>query len=238
MLRRISVLGASAAVVSCLTLVGTAQAATSYSGTVRNGGCDSNQRVVAVTGASRIDAEVSSTSAANTAYAAVVAPNGDVVASGSSVSYDTPGGGAYSLRVCTWYSHIDPPSLQYTATYATGPAGQPALPRTSGGVLGANTTLSRSVHGAGAIRTGHGLAYFTVRLKSNGAAIVRVYNPRANTHSVFSNAGVHYLSNGVSFTQGRMTMRLVQGGSVERIVYRSPHFKASGTVVRGSFLIV
>jgi len=235
MLRRISVLGA-ATLTACFA-AGGAQAASSYSGTVPNGGCD-NARVVAVAGASRIEGEVASTSAVNSAYVQIVGPNDTVAASGPFASYDTPGAGEYSVRVCTWYSHVDPPSLQYTATYATGAAGQPALPRAQGAVLGANTTLARDVHGTGAIKTRFGLAYFTVRLKANGAAIVRVFNPRTNTHSVFTNAGVHYLANGVSFTQGRMTMRLVQGSSSMRIAYHSPGFTAGGKVVRGSYLIV
>ena len=237
MLKRISALGAVAAA-ACL-VTGVAQASTSYSGSVANPGC-ANAHGVPVGGASRIDAALSSTSAENNnVYVDVVAPDGTVAASGASyVSYDTPGGGSYSLRVCTRGSQIDPPSLQYTVTYATGPAGQPALPRTQGAVLGANTTLSRDVHGTGAIRTARGLAYFTIKMRSNGAAIVRVYNPRTNMHTSFTNAGVHFLSNGVSFTQGRMTMRLTQSGSLTRIAYHSPRFKASGAVVKGSFLIV
>lgn len=62
-------------------------------------------------------------------------------------------------------------------------------------------------------------------------------DPRTNRHYAFTNAGVRYLANGVSFTQGRMTMRLIES-SGQRVVYRSPSFTASGSVVRGSFLIV
>jgi hypothetical protein len=235
MLKRISAAGA-AALAACIA-AGAAQAATSYSGTVANGGCD-NSRVVPVSGPSRIEGEVASTSSVDSAYVQIVGPNDTVEAAGTFASYDTPGAGAYSVRVCTEYSQVDPPSLQYTATYATGPAGQPALPRTQGAVLGASTTLSHNVQGTGAINTRSGLAFFTVRMTSNGAATIRVYDPRSKQHFAFTNAGVHFLTNGVSFTQGRMTMRLTQGGSSERIVYRSPHFSASGKVVRGSYLIV
>jgi hypothetical protein len=230
--------GAAAAALACMAFAGGASAApTTYSGTVANGGC-AGTRTVTVSGPSRIDAEVSSTSAADTAYAEILAPDGSVAASGAYASYDTKSGGAYSIRVCTWYSHIDPRTLQFDAIYATGPAGQSALPRPQGGVLGATTTLSRDIHGTGAIATHRGLAYFTVRLKANGAAVVRVYDPRANRHYAFTNAGVRWLANGVSLSQGRMTMRVLEGSTTERIVFRSPRLHASGRVVKGGYLIV
>jgi hypothetical protein len=237
--RRLRAVGTTAAALACLTFAASASAAdpTSFSGSVRNGGCDANQRVVAVSGPSRIEAEVASTSAANTAYADILGPNGAVLASGSFASYDTTTGGEYSIRICTWYSHIDPPTLRYSATSATGAAGQPALPRQHA-VLSANATITRAVNGTGAIRSAKGLAYFTIKTKANGAAVVRVYSPRTNKHYLFSNAGVRFLTNGVSLSQGRMTMRLVQSSSGTRIVYSSPQFKATGTVVRGSYLIV
>lgn len=234
MLRRISALGAAAAA-ACLA-AGVAQAATSYSGSVPNGGCD-NSRVVSVSGPSRIDGEVASTSSVNSAYIEILGPNNTVEAAGSTASYDTTGGGDFSLRVCTWGSNVDPPTLQYTATYATGPAGQPALPRTAAEQT-VRATATHDVAGSGAIRTAKGLAFFTVKMNANGTASVRVFNPRANTHSVFGRAGVHFLSNGASFTQGRMTLRIVQGSSATRLVFRSPHFKATGNVVKGSFRIV
>ena len=232
--KRIFALGAVAAA-ACLS-AGVAQASTTYSGTVANGSCD-NSRSVAVSGPSRIDAEVSSTSATNNnVYVDVVGPDGSVRASGTTASYDTAGGGAYSLRVCSHGSQIDPPSLQYKVLYATGPAGQPALPRMAA-ELTLHSTAGRDFMGTGAIRTGHGLAYFTVRKNDNGTATIRVYNPRANTHTTFAGAGVHYLTNGVRFTQNRMTMIIVMGKTT-RVVYRSPHFKATGRVVKGSFLIL
>lgn len=235
MSRRISVLCASAAAVTCLTLAGSASAApASFSGTVPNGGCDT-ARTVTVSGPARIEIEVASTSAAVTAFGEIVTPGGAVAATGS---YDTPAGGAYAVRVCTQYSAIDPPSLQYTATFATGPAGQPALPRTQGAVLATTTTLSRDVHGSGAIRTRAGLAWFTVKLDRAGAATVRVYDPRASRHYVFRNSTVTFLTSGVRITRGGMTLTLLQRSASDRVVFSSPRFRAHGTVVRGGYLIV
>jgi hypothetical protein len=157
MLRRIAPLSAACAVLVSLTLAGVAQAApATFAGQVANGGCDA-ARTVSVSGPSRIDVEVASTSAADTGYGQILAPDGTVLASGSTAGYDTPSAGPYSVRACTWYSHLDPPSLQYTAIYATGPAGQPALPQTQGQVLGTTTTLSPAAPGTG------GAGTFTMR---------------------------------------------------------------------------
>jgi hypothetical protein len=139
MRRRISALAAAGAA-ACIA-AGIAQAATSHSGFVPNGGCDATEQLVQVSSPSRIDAEVGSTSAVTTTYVAIVGSNGDVLASGPTASYDTTGGGEYYVRVCSWYSHIDPPSLEYTAIYATGPAGRPALPHIQA-ELAASTALT------------------------------------------------------------------------------------------------
>jgi hypothetical protein len=151
MSRRIASLGAACAALAALTFAGGAQAApASLSGSVANGGCDA-ARTVSVSGPSRIDIEVASTSAADTGYGQILAPDGTAVASGSFASYDTPSAGDYAVRVCTWYAQLDPPSLQYVALYATGPAGRPAIPPTQGQVLGTTTTLGAGQGGAGHI---------------------------------------------------------------------------------------
>jgi hypothetical protein len=124
--RRISALLATGAA-ACVA-AGTAQAATIHTGWMTNGGCDPAAQLVQVSGPSRIDAEISSTSAVPTSYVAIVGSDGAVLASGAAASYDTPGTGEYYVRACSWYSHIDPLSLVYTSIFATGPAGQPALP--------------------------------------------------------------------------------------------------------------
>lgn len=233
--RRLCVLGASAAAVTCLTLAGAAQAAqpTAISGTVPNGGCDA-ARTVPVSGPSRIEVEVASTSAANSVFGEIVAPDGRVVAAGA---YDTPSGGAYAIRVCSTFDTMDPPSMQYTGRYATGPAGQPALPR-SQAVFATQATTSHDVHGAGAIRTRAGLAWFTVKLDKSGMAIVKVLDPRTKKHYLFTGATVSFGTNAVRITGNGMTLTLVQSGATERIVFHSLRFRASGKVIRGSYTIV
>jgi hypothetical protein len=234
MLRRIFGLGAASAL-ACIVLTGVANAEpTTYTGTVPNGGCD-GQRIVTVSGPTRIEAEVGSTDAANHVFAYILDQNQRAVAEGS---YDTTSAGTYYIRICAWYDHISPPTLQFTARYATGPAGQPALPRAQGGVLGATTTLQRDVYGTGAIRTKAGLAWFKVSVGPTGVATVRVYNPRANTHSTFTGARVVYGTNAVRIVRGAMRLTISQIGSTERITFTSSRFKASGKVVRGGYIIV
>jgi hypothetical protein len=115
----------AAAVVVLGFAAGTASAARStLSGTLPNGGC-SDSHPIAVNGPTRIALTVASTSAEdNNVTGQIVAPNGRPVATGA---YDTPGAGAYAVRVCSEYGPMDPPTLQYTALVATGPAGTPAL---------------------------------------------------------------------------------------------------------------
>jgi hypothetical protein len=222
-----------------MVFAGTAQAEpTTYSGFVPNGGCEAG-RTVTVSGPSRIEIEVSSTSASpNLVFGEIVAPDGKVVAEEGG-SYDTPSGGTYTVRVCAHDDGISPRTLQFTATYATAPAGQPALPRTQaqgGGVLGATTALSRNVHGNGAIRTRFGLAWFSVKKSSNDLGVVKVYDPKHHKRYLFTRALIHFGPSGVTLTQGTMTLKLGQSGS--RVTFRSPRYAASGKVVRGGYLIV
>src|SRR4051794_18636194 len=96
--------------VGCLAFAAAALAGTSsISGTVPNGGCDAD-RAVSVSGPARIEVSVSSTSADNSVLGEIVAPDGRVVAAGS---YDTPAGGNYSIRVCSFGSSLDPPQIRY-----------------------------------------------------------------------------------------------------------------------------
>src|SRR5436190_8576298 len=139
---RSALLAAAVTAAACLAFAGASLAGTSaISGTVPNGGCDA-ARPVPVGGPSRIEVAVSSTSADNSVLGEIVAPGGAVVAAGS---YDTPGGGAYAVRVCSLGSSLDPPQLEYTGMIGTGPAGRPVLqgppqPSPTGGVLGARRT--------------------------------------------------------------------------------------------------
>ena len=237
--RRTRVLWGSAAAVASLALAGTANAdPSSFSGSVANGGCDS-ARSVAVSGPSRIDAQVSSTTASPTSESVqILRPDGSVAATDN---YDTPGGGTYAVRVCKAYESLDPPTIQYTVRYATGPAGRPALPQApaqpqpQGGVLGATATLHNSAHGTGAVMTRSGLAWFTVKLGSTGR--VKVYDPVHKRHLLYTNAAVKYGASTVRITTGRMTLTIDQSGASDRLAFRSPHFKTSGKVVRGGFTV-
>jgi hypothetical protein len=237
-MHRRSLLGASAAAVACLAFAGVAQAdPTSFSGSVPNGGCDGTHAVT-VNGPSRIDVQVASTTASPTSvYTEIISPNGSVQRTGS---YDTPSGGTYLVRVCKWNVNFDPPTIRFTARYATGPAGQPALPQapSTGGVLGTTTTLSRNVNGTGAIRTHFGLAYFSVKVGSTGLATVKVYDPKVNRHFLWMGANVRYGSNSVVITKNGMRLTLVDRTSAQRVAFHSSRFRASGKVVKGSFLVV
>src|SRR3954451_13288014 len=103
------------AATALLVFAGSAAAGTeSFSGTVANGGCDT-ARGVTVSAPSRIEVSLASTAQDNTnVLAEVVAPNGQTVAGGSRVAYDTPGAGTYQVRVCAIYQAQSPPSLQYS----------------------------------------------------------------------------------------------------------------------------
>jgi hypothetical protein len=128
--------------------------------------------------------------------------------------------------------------MQYTAMYATGPAGQPALPRQQGQVLGVTTTLSHGIHGSGAIRTHSGLAWFTVSLGANGLATVKVFNPVSKQHMLFTRAHVAFGKTTVRIARGTMKLTLLESGVSQRITFRSPKFRASGWVVRGNFIVI
>ncbi len=210
----------------------------SISGSVPNGGCD-GARPVSVDGPSRIEVEVSSTSADNTVVGEIVAPNGNVVATGS---YDTPSGGDYSIRVCSLGSSLDPPQLQYSGMIGTGPAGQAVLhgaaqPQPStGGVLGATTTL-KIASGKGAIMTRSGLAWFTLST-TDARATLRVYDPIHRTTRMIKGLHAAYGSSSVILTGNGVRFVLVHTGAKNRITYRSSAFTAGGKVVRGAFHLV
>lgn len=236
MRRRIGLLCASGGVaLTCLVLAGAAQAQpTQFSGVVPNGGCGSD-RSVTVSGPSRIEAHVASTAGAANVYAEIVSSSGAVLGTGQ---YDTSSGGTYGIRVCSYYDDENGPYLQWSGEYGTGPAGQPALPRTVGQVLAATTTLAHNVHGSVAIRTRGGLAWFTVKL-DRGLGVVKVYDPQLRKHFLYTRAHVTFGTNLVSMREGGMMLTLRErSGSTSTIAFRSPRFRASGRVVRGNYLIV
>jgi hypothetical protein len=235
---RVSALPVAAAALY-LTFAGSALAGTtSISGTVANGGCDA-ARSVAVSGPSRIEVEVSSTSASNDVTGEILAPDGRVVAAGS---YDTPGGGDYAVRVCSSGSSMNSPELQYSGQIGTGPAGQtvlqgPAQPQAEGGVLGATTTLTtKTVSGKGAIMTRAGLAWFTLNTV-NGSTTLRVSDPVHHTVRLVKGVQSASGSGVVRLTSNGMSFVLRQSSTGARIVFSSPRFTASGKVVRGRFHI-
>jgi hypothetical protein len=237
-LRRASV-AAIAVAAGCSIYAAAGLAGTSsISGSVPNGGCD-GARPVSVGGPSRIEVSVSSTSADNTVIGEIVAPNGNVVATGS---YDTPAGGDYSIRVCSLGSSLDPPQLQYSGMIGTGPAGQAVLqgaaqPQPStGGVLGATTTL-KIASGKGAIMTRSGLAWFTLS-SADARATLRVYDPMHHTTRLMKGLHAAYGSSSVTLTGNGVKFVLVRAGGKSQITYRSSAFKAGGKVVRGTFHLV
>jgi hypothetical protein len=228
-------LGAATAALACLVFRGVSSAApATFAGTVANGGCDSGHAVT-VSGPSRIEAHISSTSPANTVYTEIVSPSGSVAATGR---YDTPASGTYNIRVCSTFDAMNAPTLEWSGVYATGPAGQSALTsQAQNGVFAATQTLSHDIHGTAAIRTRAGLAWFTVKLDQNGAATVKVFGPALKKHYLFTGATATFGTSTVRITQGGMTLTLVQVGGSDRIVFHSLRFKASGMVVRGGYVV-
>jgi len=222
-----------AATAAYLAFAGAAQAGTtSISGSVPNGGC-SAARPVPVSGASRVEIAVSANSADTASIVGeILAPDGRTVATGS---YDTPAGGAYSVRVCSLYSSFDPAQLQYSGLLGTGPAGQPAIPKQQAQVLGTTATIITAVGGKGAILTRAGLAWFTVRSTPSGMANVVVLDPVH--HKRIALVGMTMLSgtNSVLFTGNGVKLFLAGSGTNIRLTFTSRTFKASGKVVRGSF---
>jgi hypothetical protein len=238
---RVSALPVAAAALY-LTFAGSALAGTaSISGTVSNGGCDA-ARPVAVSGPSRIEIEVSSTSASNDVTGEILAPDGRVVATGS---YDTSGGGNYAVRVCSSGSSMNAPELQYSGLIGTGPSGQPVLqgprqpqPATdNGGVLGVTATLTtKTVSGKGAIMTRAGLAWFTLNTV-NGSTTLRVSDPVHHTVRLVKGVQAASGSGMVRLTGNGMSFVLRQSTTGSRIAFSSSRFTASGKVVRGQFHI-
>jgi hypothetical protein len=187
---------------------------------------------------------VSSTAHNNTnVLAEIVASDGTTVAGGSSAAYDTPGGGTYSVRVCSVHEAQNPPQIQYSGLIGTGPAGQPVLtgppqPQpAAGGVLGAQAIISPIVSGKVAIRTPVGLAWFTVATASNATMTLRYVDPLH--HSTRVVRGLTATSSGsmVRIT-GHGLVLVLHKGAKERVSFMSSRFAASGKVVRGRFLIV
>src|SRR4051794_13493749 len=234
----------AAIVISFLALAGAARAATSpFSGSVANGGC-SFVKSVSVSSASRIEAALASTAQNNTnVLAEIVGPNGQVVAGGSYATYDTPGAGTYTVRVCANYQLQSAPNLQYSGQLGTGPAGQPVLvgpPQPQppvGGVLGA-TTFVGNVAGKGAIMTRAGLAWFTARTASNATVTLRIFDPVHRTTRVVKGLNATYVNRTLRLTGHGLRFVLVHKGAHGRVTFTSSRFKASGTVVRGGFQIV
>jgi len=216
---------------------------TTISGTVPNGGCDAT-RTVTVSGPSRIEVQVSSTSASTHVYGEIVAPDGTVVAKDA---YDTPSGGNYGIRVCSFYAAFDAPNMQYRGIYGTAAAHQPALPRQAadiaqtavdtGAVLGATASINHVVYGHGAIRTAAGLAWVTLRADNSGHVRVSIDNVARNLHlhythgmrAVFSQNSVRITGHGVKLT--------VVDRARDAISLRTSRLTASGQVVRGRFRI-
>lgn len=241
MTKRFAVL-AAALMAAVTALASSAGAATQQiSGSVPNGGCGPTHPVP-VGSASRIEVSVAMNSESGQYEAVIVDGAGRPVS--VTGSYDTPGAGAYGVKICHTGNSADPAVMDYTGLIGTGPAGQPALPRQSGGVAGAFTTfkpakkLVRSANGRGAVRTRSGLAWLTVHANNAGKATVRID---------LANRGLHLgYTRGMRATFGATMVRVVghglkvvvlQNGLIERMSIRTSSLKASGKVVRGGFVV-
>jgi hypothetical protein len=236
-----------AVAIACLAFAASASAATSnFSGTVANGGCTTAQ-TVPVSGPSRIAVRLASTAQNNSEVDAnIVAPDGRVVAGGGSgASYDTPGGGTYSVQVCAIYEAQNPPQVQFNGILGTGPAGQPALtgpeqpqpPTGGGGVKGVQTTIGPSVRGKAAIMTRAGLAWFTVVTGSNSKLTLRFVDPIHHMTRLVSGLTATSSGNTVRITGHGLILALHKGAGSQRVSFSSSRFKATGRVVRGGFKI-
>ncbi len=105
-------------------ITGTASAAPrQISGSFANGGCSTTQRVT-VTGPSRIQVSVSTTSASQTDMTLIVDSSGRIVS--DTGAFDTTHAGTFGVRVCSLGDPMDPATMQFTGLLSTGPAGQPA----------------------------------------------------------------------------------------------------------------
>jgi hypothetical protein len=210
-------------------------ATTQISGTMANGGCGPTHPV-AVSGPSRIEVSVSSTAPSDLVYTQIVGPSGAVVS--GSPSFDTPGGGTYGIRVCSYGDGMDEHQISYTGVVGTGPAGQPALPRQSGGVVRPFTALSHTASGRGAIRTHAGLAWLSIRADTSGHALVRLDNAARHLHLRATNGlAAAFGADSVRIAGSGITVVVAKNGTLQRVTIRTPRLSASGTVVRGGFVI-
>jgi hypothetical protein len=233
---------ALAAAGAALVLAATAGAATTQiSGSFPNGGCGPTHTVT-VGGPSRIEASVSSTSVSGRYEAVVVGASGNTLS--DTGSYDTPGAGTYGVRVCSQGDPADPQTMQYNGLIGTGPAGQPALPRQSGGVAGAFTTfrpatkLFRSASGHGAVSTRSGLAWLTVRANNAGKASVRIdYASRGLQLGYTTGLRVSFGATSVRIAGHGIKIVVLKNGMIERFSINTSRLKTSGKVVRGGFVI-
>jgi hypothetical protein len=228
-----------AAAMACLAFAGSASAGIDpFSGTVANGNCGT-ARVVSVSGPSRIEVAVSATAQDNNSVLAeIVAPNGKLIAGPSSASYDTPGSGSYSVRVCITYAEQNPPQIQYTGQIGTGPAGHAILtgatqPPPAAGV----GTKPIVVNGKAAVNTRAGLAWFTVATASNATMTLKIVDPVHHATRLVKGLKGTYTSNTLRITGQGVKLVLVQMPGSDRVTFTSSRFTAAGKVVRGAFHI-
>jgi hypothetical protein len=228
-----------AAALTCLAFAGSASAGIDpFSGTVANGNC-STARAVPVSGPSRIEVAVSATAQDNTSVLAeIIAPNGKLVAGPSSASYDTPGGGTYSVRVCITYAEQNPPQMQFNGQIGTGPAGHavlagPAQPPAPAGV----GTKPIVVRGKAAVMTHSGLAWFTVNTASNATMTLKVADPVHHVTRLVKGLKATYDGQTLRMNGHGVTFVLAKAGAVARVAFTSSGFRANGKIVRGAIHI-
>jgi hypothetical protein len=223
---------------ACLAFTGSASAGIDpFSGTVANGNC-SAARAVSVTGPSRIEVAVSATAQDNTSVLAeILGPNGKVIAGPSSASYDTPGGGTYSVRVCITYAEQNPAQIQFTGQIGTGPAGHAVLtgPAQPGAPAGPGTKPI-VVTGKAAVMTRSGLAWFTVNTAPNATMTLKVLDPVHKVTRLVKGLKAAYDGQTLRINGHGVKLVFVKG-AVNRIAFTSSGFRATGKIVRGALHI-
>jgi len=218
---------------------GTGLADTHISGTLRDTGCGQVHQI-SVASASRIQVSVATTAVAGQITVQILDSNGNVVSSGG--KYDTPSGGTYGVRVCWQRDSQDPSEVSYDGNVQTGPPGKDIQSQgaSTQGVSGSSATISRSVNGAGSIRTRAGLASFSVHTDSStGAARVR-FNAAALKLHINATSGLHvaYGLNLVTITGNGLKIVLDDRGTRDSITVQFHRIKTAGPVVSGGFRIL
>jgi hypothetical protein len=141
--------------------------------------------------------------------------------------------GYFRIRICSGFLSEDPATIPYRGAVKMGTLQSKPLP--PGQVAGAAVTLSASAVGHAAIRTSHGLVWFTLTAR-HGQAMLELNDAARGVHRAVS-AGLKpvFGVKSVTIRNAGLTFELSTKGVTEHILFRSPHYSASGNVVQGRF---